>query len=527
MFLTNVFFDFAQTNYSYVDEQVLREKLSDIYSKPMALVTTDSPWLCTLFMLFAIGSQFAHLSSRVRQEDVGDHSEPVENLDDNIALRFYHAATSLIPDVITIASVGSVQAFLLLGVYTLPIDATGLSFSYLGAAIRIAVRNGMHRACHSITDARTSEVRNRIWWTAFTLERYVESETIVIILIRPRRICVLHGLPVSVSRRDVDAEQPSDVPSLRPEQRIDTLPNILAMIRLTSLLEEARDAIRKLKTLLREDRKATITLIARVRQNLKVYWEGLPSNIYCKDLAPARPLFRFNTHLALTYNLVHIFIGRNFILSSQGDSAHTSGSVSPVPEWTALRMSLVSTCVQSAINIISLCQTLHDEVGLSRASYTEFTSCHAALLVMLAQRIQDENANLRKVSKQGMLLLKHMSLGSYQDDSETFNIEAMELAIQRLDERIGHVDNPIPASSERSSSAYNEFRKWASLWKSGTPIDAGSSNHNAINMGSPSANNNAVLTPILPIQDLGWDAYLPISPFNFEYGLDFDADIAM
>ena len=52
---------------------------------------------------------------------------------------------------------------------------------------------------------------------------------------------MLHGKPVTVSRSEVDADQPLDLPELRIEGQIDTMPNFLAMIKLTGFLEEARD----------------------------------------------------------------------------------------------------------------------------------------------------------------------------------------------------------------------------------------------------------------------------------------------
>jgi len=51
----------------------------------------------------------------------------------------------------------------------------------------------------------------------------------------------LHGRPVSISRSDVDAAQPSDAPALRSRDTIETLPNVLAMIKLTTVLEDAND----------------------------------------------------------------------------------------------------------------------------------------------------------------------------------------------------------------------------------------------------------------------------------------------
>ncbi|KAF9629126.1 hypothetical protein BFW01_g10329 [Lasiodiplodia theobromae] len=164
-FLADVFFKFAQTNYSYVDEQTLRQKLGRFYSLSPEIDINDAPWVCTILMIFAIGTQFAHLSSSA--EDGTDHGA-----DDILALEFYHKASGLISDVIAVASIESVQAFLLLGVYTLPIDAAGLSCTYLGIAIKIATQNGMHRKHHKTLASRQVELRRRLWWTAYTLERY-------------------------------------------------------------------------------------------------------------------------------------------------------------------------------------------------------------------------------------------------------------------------------------------------------------------------------------------------------------------
>ena len=127
-------------------------------------------------MVFAIGTQFAHLSSRGARNDIQGTKlgalEGTPSPDDDAALTFYNAAAPLFADVISLASIESVQAFLLLGVYTLPVDAPGLSFTYLGIAIKMAIQNGMHRKYSQGLNARMVELRNRIWWTTYTLEKY-------------------------------------------------------------------------------------------------------------------------------------------------------------------------------------------------------------------------------------------------------------------------------------------------------------------------------------------------------------------
>ena len=132
-------------------------------------------------MVFAVGTQFAHLSSQQSTCLVSKVGTPrIEDSsasEDAAGLSFYHAAKTLTPDVITLASIESVQALLLLGVYTLPIDPAGLSYNYIGLAVKIAISNGMHRRYRKGMDARTVGIRKRLWWTAQSLEMYSRSKT--------------------------------------------------------------------------------------------------------------------------------------------------------------------------------------------------------------------------------------------------------------------------------------------------------------------------------------------------------------
>ena len=180
-FLVRVFFQYAQFNYFYIDEQSMRQKLDDDFSQSQDLRPCDSSWICTILMVFAVGTQFAHLSSQQSTRLVSKAgttcSDDSSASEDAAGLAFYNAAKTLIPDVITLASIESVQAFLLLGVYTLPIDPAGLSYNYIGLAVKIAISNGIHRRYYKGMDARTVEIRNRLWWTAQSLETYSRSRT--------------------------------------------------------------------------------------------------------------------------------------------------------------------------------------------------------------------------------------------------------------------------------------------------------------------------------------------------------------
>jgi len=85
---------------------------------------------------------------------------------------FYQQACRLLSEVITLSSLESVQACLLLGIYTLPIDASGLAYIYLNMGLKLAIQNGMHRKCDGKVPNRSDDsIKNRVWWTIYCLER--------------------------------------------------------------------------------------------------------------------------------------------------------------------------------------------------------------------------------------------------------------------------------------------------------------------------------------------------------------------
>jgi hypothetical protein len=244
-FLVDTYFQYAQTNLFFIEENWIREKLTIMQKTPSAIASNDAGWICAVLMVLAIGAQFAHMASGPT-ETIGDSAEPKNSqTEDDVGVTFYHVACKLIPDVITIASLESVQACLLLAHYALPLDTQGLAYTYLGLAIKVAVQNGMHRKYTGTDfDVHTIETRNRLWWTAYILEKYFilgcASRNGSHFL---RRICILHGRPPSVSPNDVDADLPEDIPEFRLPDLPSRFQNISALIYLTCRLGDISNAM--------------------------------------------------------------------------------------------------------------------------------------------------------------------------------------------------------------------------------------------------------------------------------------------
>ncbi|KAJ5346592.1 hypothetical protein N7541_009074 [Penicillium brevicompactum] len=424
-FLVQIFFKYAQTNNFYIEEDWLVEKLSVCYTDPDSLSFDDAGAVCCILMVLAVGTQFAHMESSTPMNRLPSGTTANQDhhfSEDEVGLTFYQFASKLLPDIIATASVRSVQACLLIGTYLLPLDTSGLCYTYFGLALKLAIQNGMHRRYHGEgLSPRMIEVRNRVFWTSFTIEK---------------RISILHGRPSSLSDPDVDGPLPVDFPGLMPASQISNHTNMVALITLTLKLGQVSQEITSLRTYRKEEQQDCLERLLNLRKHLVDWWSTLPEEITCRDLNPSGPLFRSNVHLKLDYCLTRVFIGRPFLFSNIKGLSQTPSQATPFKGASGLaknRATLVTDCVEAALEIIDLCRLLRDETGLARASFTEFSSCRAALLVILAQGLTKRTERLGAALEQGISLIKIMSMGVGSARSAVSVIEALERAIRRLE----------------------------------------------------------------------------------------------
>lgn len=177
-FLVNVFFRHATSIYYFVDKNWVKETLDDLQTNSARWRSKDVPAACVVLMVLAVSTQYVHLETskqnnrRGRRASVG-HDTPA-NWEFEVGSTFYRQVAKSLSELIHAGSLLSVQAFLLLGIYSLPIDASGLGYIYLNLAVKVAIQNGMHRrVSKAVFDPRSKEIRRRIWWTVYCMERLV------------------------------------------------------------------------------------------------------------------------------------------------------------------------------------------------------------------------------------------------------------------------------------------------------------------------------------------------------------------
>lgn len=329
-----------------------------------------------------------------------------------------------------------------------------------------------------------------------------------------RYISVMHGRPVSIARADISADLPTDFPGLRSPH----ISNLMAFIELNDGLFDSSEALyvffalylptrlqrlfllRSWRWLMRfslnsqQFRRCPKALfpeyagrLLQVRNRIKKWWDQLPAETQCHGLAYTRPSFRANAQLRLCYLLVSVYIGRPFLFS---DEYRKPADSSRGPAGTGTRSGsgpnvsvLVDDCIQAAVQVIDLLQSLSDHVGLSRASYTEFSSCRASLLILLTESLRaDRRRRVTATLDRGMALIRQMT-GGNSNQSEVSLIEYLERAIEHIcasrrenalalgleaDDDDGQGEDDAAGAARRDlANAYASFKTWAQMKKDG------------------------------------------------------------
>ncbi|KAK3707712.1 hypothetical protein LTR37_011889 [Vermiconidia calcicola] len=452
-FLLQVYFDYAETNTKFlaVSPVRLETKLEHLYSNLATLAAEDAPWLCTLLMALAIGAQFSHMAKAITSSSSisATQRDGVSEEDTTVSNSLYHMAATLIPDIIAQASVESVQAFLMLAHFALPIDARGLARTYLGLSLEMAVQNGLY-----LVDR----------FTKFSEENMDACKWLwVAVNVWNNRTGILNGLQSSRSLPKVGG----NIASIGND-------NESIFVEITNWLCEIAKALGMLRY------KPTAPLqtqhlgqLLQVRSHYKKWWLG-----HSTSATPILQLNRRQAHLHLNYHLNLIFMGRGFIFtpattSDTGDSVRSPNlmglhvdSGDAIPKTA--RIEFVKDAEYAAYNIIDICSMLNKCGGLAAASYVECRCLRAAVTIMQAQSFVNERRChiFREKLDLGLDLLRKMAAGNgalFGSTPEQKHINAIDAAVQQM-----YADPSGPYSSGATDATvdgrpgYATFKKWAS-----------------------------------------------------------------
>lgn len=165
-FLISVLIKHGTDTFFYLDQDQMLSDIDQFYMDTNSPLRSDLSFVCLAMATFALGSQWTPLE-RPEGFAVSLHRD-----NDDLGQVFYTHAKTLIPALIDRPCLRSIQAPFLLGVYLMPANAIGSSYIYMGLALRKALAFDLHlNPEDQVVDDREREVRCRLWWSIYSLER--------------------------------------------------------------------------------------------------------------------------------------------------------------------------------------------------------------------------------------------------------------------------------------------------------------------------------------------------------------------
>ncbi|KAJ0134765.1 Uncharacterized protein HZ326_22176 [Fusarium oxysporum f. sp. albedinis] len=282
-FLVSVCIRHGVDIFFYFDQAQIMDEIAQFYTNSSSPLRTDPSFICLALGLFALGSNWTPLERPI--------DSPLPHGDDSDLGRvFFRQAKLLIPDVIERTDLKAIQACFLLGIYLMPLNAAGSSYVYMGMALRKALAFDLHQSPDDqMIDGREKEIRCRLWWSIYSLERCTTLK-----LNRPRSVPAnIIGIPL-----------PSPMPSLDRDQKFENLELQIAYARLMLILDGYSDSTSWLAN------SSTPTDPNKIQAELRSWKRSLPEEFDLEDTDPRSSRYRAIFHLYLNYYYAWIVIGK-------------------------------------------------------------------------------------------------------------------------------------------------------------------------------------------------------------------------
>ncbi|KAE8378638.1 fungal-specific transcription factor domain-containing protein [Aspergillus bertholletiae] len=437
-FLLSVLIKHATDIFFYVDQGEFALEIHQFYTDPISPLRSDSSFVCLAMAAFALASQWTTL-------------EKPEGYQPNVGLErsdrgkiFFDHARTLMPDIIERPCLRSVQAPFVLGVYLMPGSAIGSSYVYLGLAIRKALALDLHQDVDDqIMNEREIEVRRRLWWSLYSLERCTTVK-----LNRPR----------SISAAAITTPIPSLLPALDRSQRFDNLGFQLAYMRLVRVLDQISDP--ELGSTGDE-----VALYARYESDLQEWKRSLPVEFKLQDIDPQDSRYRAVFHLYLNYYYAWITIGKASLVSVVRAKLRSCATTSQPPHISKVTRNRSRSCAKAARKLLGLFETMSMSRKTAPFSFTDFQGCSIATIVTLLDGILERDSGYEARVAFGLECLRHMAIGNATAKMGVRFVEAIQLITNEARDKVTRSASTAERTSQGNGglSSTSEYSQWV-LW---------------------------------------------------------------
>lgn len=474
-FLVATFFRSAQGNQFYIHPEIFSRKLSALYDGTHEfdlLKASDSKrsgeFICLMFMVFAIGSQFAEVetpSVESNQDYSQGRSKPfvsetagnppldfakltVPKPSQSPGWHFYEISRRLLADVVTSSSMTSVQVCVLQGIFLPSTKSRDAGYNLLGLALRMAINMGMHRSFGAESlHPHVRELRNRLWWSVYVAERMFSVEM---------------GRPLAINDTEIDAPLPTDIPEWgnmtgKSPTNVDGL---IAMIKLCHLLGKIVDNV-YCKPASGEGTIMDPRMFRQLQDDIEQSRNDLPLRLRPSvGESISRPI----AHISLAYEQATILLTRS-CLNYAAAASHSWTLPDATSEFVRQQ---ARRCARSAVATIRIMFSLRDKSRLCRFSFHDSLYCTAAVYVLLLGKDLEwlSSEVIKDSIRQGVLILLDLAKGSELAAS------ALKYILQALQKEINTGEEAhneeIPDEDSKLEKGRKAWKAWVARYSSGS-----------------------------------------------------------
>ncbi|KAJ5829422.1 putative transcriptional regulatory protein [Penicillium chrysogenum] len=437
-FLLSVFIKHAIDTFFYFDQDQVLSEIDQFYNDTTSPLRSDLSFVCLVMATFALGSQWTPLE----RPDVSAVSLHRDN--DDLGQVFYTHAKTLIPDLIDRPCLRSIQAPFLLGVYLMPASAIGSSYVYMGLALRKALAFDLHlNPEDQAVDDREREVRCRLWWSIYSLERCTTVK-----LNRPR----------SIDANVVKVPHPSPLPALDCLQRYTNIQFQVAYTRLIKILDRIAEPCVGTAA---EGQSEPEALASDLRQ----WKKSLPLDFQLDNVDPKDSRYRTIFHLYLNYYYAWITMGKVALVTVARTNLRrhmVPTSRPPDPREATLRQSRY--CAKAGRKLLLLFENLTRTRNITRFSFTDFQGCSIATIVTLVAGITERDSGYNSRVQFGLDCLRKMAAGNMTAKLGVKFVEAVQSITNEAAEKLHQASSVLSERQDMQASAsasdYNQWAEW-------------------------------------------------------------------
>ncbi|KAL4881388.1 fungal-specific transcription factor domain-containing protein [Aspergillus karnatakaensis] len=460
-FLSSNYFRYSQSNFFVIHPAIFDRKLEAFFKGTHEFSPTETQatrrlidFQCVLFMVLAIGAQFADLESEDPRSmttepmaaailDISQISSPKPQV--NPGWRFYEVSRRLLSEVVSSCSMTSIQACVLQGTFLITTSAHDVAYNMLGLAIRMAINMGLHRCVTTNSlHPQVQELRNRLWWSVYALERLFTFQM---------------GRPVMINDDEIDTPFPEDLPGLQvPEYTNVVVDGQIALVRLYRIVGDIIKTIYPSILPPNHGRAIDVKSFNRLSTALTEWQEMLPNKLKC-----ATSSTRGVTHLHLAYEHAVMLLYR---LPLGQAVAAVNEETTQTPAKVEFLQNATIACLSAATSTVTLLQALRNRKLLCRFSCLDPLYCSAALHVLiLGAKLEPgpPRDDTRRVMVEGILVLTELARGS---ETAASSLQHIKDAFRQLFPTTSSASSAREDTRSVTSRAlgYEAWKNWTTNW---------------------------------------------------------------